>query len=145
MRISDWSSDVCSSDLFGCAHMLRQGPKPDYAVIAKSGWSVSWDEVGFAWYEVNVAGAHSYVGSRHLLPYSNAIANAGKVVADLEEWLPIWMETHRSGLVAPQGEVSFIESGCRRMPAFTPAARSETRRVGKEFVSRSRSRWWPYH
>src|SRR3546814_4275612 len=93
MRISDWGSDVCSSDL-----------------------------VGLAWDEVNVAGAHSYVGSRHLLPYSNAIANAGKVVADLEEWFPIWTETHRSGLVAPQGVVSFIESGWRRMPAFTPAA-----------------------
>ena len=106
----------------GCAHMLRQGPKPDYAVIAKSGWSVSWEEVGLAWYEVNVAGAHSYVGSRHLLPYSNAIANAGKVVAGLEEWFPIWTETHRSGLVTPQGVVSFIESGWRRMPAFTPAA-----------------------
>src|SRR3546814_10738243 len=48
----------------GCAHMLRQGPKPDYAVIAKSGWSVSWEEVGLAWYEVNVAGAHSYVEPR---------------------------------------------------------------------------------
>src|SRR3546814_9449916 len=103
MRISDWGSDVCSSDL-----------------------------VGLAWDEVNVAGAHSYVGSRHLLPYSNAIANAGKVVADLEEWFPIWTETHRSGLVAPQGVVSFIE-------------RSEERRVGKECVSTCRSRWSPYH
>src|SRR3546814_8057922 len=119
--------------------MLRQGPKPDYAVIAKSGWSVSCDEVVLAWYEVNVAGAHSYVGSRHLLPYSNAIANAGKVVADLEEWFPIWTETHRSGLVAPQGVVSFIESGWRRMP------RSEERRVGKECVRTCRYRWSPYH
>src|SRR3546814_2467351 len=97
--------------------MLRQGPKPDYAVIAKSGWSVSWEEVGLAWYEVNVAGAHSYVGSRHLLPYSNAIANAGKVVADLEEWFPIWTETHRSGLVAPRGwclSSRAVGDGCPR-------------------------------
>src|SRR3546814_18213335 len=95
----------------GCAHMLRQGPKPDYAVIAKSGWSVSWEEVGLAWYEVNVAGAHSYVGSRQLLPYYNAIAIAGKVVPALEEWFTIWKEPHRSGMVASQGVVGLLEIG----------------------------------
>lgn len=105
----------------GCAHMLGRGPKPDFAIIAKSGWAVSWEEVGLAWYEVTVKGTHSYVGSRHLLPYSNAILDAGKLIADLEAWFPEWAERHRSGLVAPQGVVSFIEAGWQRMPAFTPA------------------------
>lgn len=105
----------------GCAHLLREGPRPDYAVIAKSGWAVSHEEVGFAWYEVTVHGTHTYVGSRHLLPYANAIRDAGKVIGDLEDWFPLWATENTSGLVAPQGVVSFIEAGWKRMPAFTPA------------------------
>jgi len=105
----------------GCEHMLLKGPQPDYAIIAKSGWSVSWEEVGFNWFEVRVKGTHTYVGSRHLLPYVNAISEAARVILRLEDWFPQWAEDHRSGLVAPQGTVSFIESGWERMPAFTAA------------------------
>jgi succinyl-diaminopimelate desuccinylase len=105
----------------GCARLLQQYPRPTYAVIAKSGWAVSWEEVGFAWYEVRVAGTHTYVGSRHLLPYVNPIAQAAVIIQGLEAWFPRWAEQHRSGLVAPQGVVSFIESGWERMPAFVPA------------------------
>ncbi|MBV2149825.1 peptidase dimerization domain-containing protein [Sphingobium sp. AS12] len=105
----------------GCAHMLAASPLPDFAIIAKTGWAVSWEEVGLAWYEVRVRGTHSYVGSRHLLPYANAIEHMGRVVRSLEQWFPIWAEQNRSGLVAPQGVVSFIEGGTARTAAFTPA------------------------
>ncbi|WP_220475630.1 peptidase dimerization domain-containing protein [Sphingobium terrigena] len=105
----------------GCAHMLAAGPRPDYAIIAKTGWAVSWEEVGLAWYEVRVRGTHTYVGSRHLLPYANAIDHMGRVVRALEQWFPLWTERNRSGLVAPQGVVSFIEGGASRTAAFTPA------------------------
>jgi succinyl-diaminopimelate desuccinylase len=105
----------------GCAHMLRSTPRPDYAIIAKTGWFVSWEEVGLAWYEVRVRGTHTYVGSRHLLPYVNAIRQAARVVERLEAWFPTWAEAHRDGLVAPQGVVSFIEAGTERTAAFTPA------------------------
>ena len=105
----------------GCAWMLEHGWRPDFAIIAKSGWSVSWEEVGFNWYEVSVFGAHTYVGSRHLIPYTNAIENAGKVIRRLEDWFPKWAIAEKSGLVEPQGVVSWIESGWSRMPAFTPA------------------------
>lgn len=105
----------------GCARMLRERVMPDMAVIAKSGWSVSWEEVGLAWFLIRVFGTHTYVGSRHLLPYRNAIADAARLVERLEGWFPIWTERHRSGLVAPQGVVSHIEGGWSRTPAFTPA------------------------
>ena len=105
----------------GCDWMMRSEWRPDCAIIAKSGWAVSWEEVGLAWYEVRVKGTHTYVGSRHLIPYSNAIENAGKVIRRLEQWFPSWAEQHRSGLVLPQGVVSWIEGGWSRMPAFTPA------------------------
>jgi len=105
----------------GCAYMLKHSGKPTYAVIAKSGWSVSWEEVGLAWYEIWVRGTHTYVGSRHLLPYVNPILCAARIIEGLESWFPTWAEQHRSGLVAPQGVVSYIQAGWARMPAFVPA------------------------
>ena len=105
----------------GCRHMLVQRPKPICAVIAKSGWSVSWEEVGLIWFEVSVTGQHNYVGNRHLMPWRNPITDAARLITSLDRWLAQWPGMHRSGLVAPQGAISFIESGWERMPAFTPA------------------------
>jgi len=106
----------------GCAHMLANIPQVDGAIVAKSGTSVTWEEVGFIWLEVTVAGVHNYVGARHLMPYDNAIANACKLVLKLEDWFDDYAEAHASDLCRPQGAVSFMESGWKRMPAFTPAA-----------------------
>ncbi len=105
----------------GCDAMLTKALLPDSAIIAKSGWAVSWEEVGFQWFDIIVEGSHTYVGSRHLLPYSNAIGNASQLIVKLEQWFEEWAEKHCSGLSKPQGVVSFIESGWERMPAFTPA------------------------
>ena len=109
----------------GCQRMLelgsKQGFQPDSALIAKSGWAVSWQEVGLIWFEVSVEGAHNYVGSRHLMPYKNPILDAAALMQKLDIWLQACPEKHRSGLVAPQGVIAFIESGWQRMPAFTPA------------------------
>jgi acetylornithine deacetylase/succinyl-diaminopimelate desuccinylase-like protein len=104
----------------GCASLAGR-LKPDYAVIAKTGWAVSWEEVGLVWYEVRVHGTHTYVGSRQLLPYVNPIQRAGLVIEALEAWFAEWSEEHRSGLVAPQGAVSFIEAGWERSATFVPA------------------------
>lgn len=105
----------------GCDFMMKNGPKPDNAIIAKSGWSISWEEVGLIWLEVSVAGKHNYSGARHLMPYQNPILDATGLMQKLDEWLKEWPEKHRSGLVAPQGVISYIESGWKRMPSFTPA------------------------
>ncbi|WP_369036879.1 M20 family metallopeptidase [Streptomyces adonidis] len=106
----------------GCSFLLEQGVWTDYAVIAKPGWTVSWDEVGLVWFEVTVRGTHTYVGSRHRLPYDNAIARAGEVVQHLEEWFAEYAERHTGGTVAPQGIVSSVRGGWPRMAAVTPAA-----------------------
>ena len=105
----------------GCNHMMQSKYKPDNAVIAKSGWSISYEEVGLIWFEVEVEGIHNYSGARHLMPYANPIADAAKLIEKIDAWLMAWPDKHRSGLVAPQGVVSFIESGWERMPSFTPA------------------------
>ncbi|MEW9552042.1 M20 family metallopeptidase [Nonomuraea sp. NPDC050783] len=106
----------------GCSFLLEQGVWADYALIAKPGWTVSWEEVGLAWFEVTVRGTHTYVGSRHRLPYDNAIAAAGLVVRELEDWFAAYAERHTEGIVAPQGIVSSIRGGWPRMAAVTPAA-----------------------
>src|SRR3546814_9220725 len=81
MRISDWSSDVCSSD-------LRQ------------------------------------------LPHEMLLIRSVPSSLDGQE-----NETD------PAHPRQFRAS----LPAANPAARSEERRVGKECVSKCRSRWSPYH
>ncbi|MYS85125.1 M20 family metallopeptidase [Embleya scabrispora] len=106
----------------GCSFLLEQGVWADYALIAKPGWSVSWEEVGLAWFEVTVHGTHTYVGSRHRLPYRNAIADAGHIAQHLEKWFIDYAQRHTDGLVSPQGIVSSIEGGWPRMAAVTPAA-----------------------
>ncbi len=104
----------------GCAALV-EALQPGRAVIAKTGWAISWEEVGFIWFEVEVGGTHTYVGSRHLLPYRNAIADAAHIVSGLEQWFPRWAEQHRDGLVAPQGVVAAIGGGWPHMAAFTTA------------------------
>jgi acetylornithine deacetylase/succinyl-diaminopimelate desuccinylase-like protein len=106
----------------GCAFLLEQGCRPDHAVVAKPGWTVSWEEVGLAWFDVTVHGTHTYVGSRHKMPYRNAIAAAGAVAQHAERWFEEYAIAHTDGLVAPQGVVAAVEGGWRRMAAVTPAA-----------------------
>lgn len=105
----------------GCEHMIASLPKIDGAIVAKSGASVTWEEVGFIWLEVNVEGKHNYVGARHLMPYDNAIANAARLILKLESWFEDYAARHATDFCRPQGTVSQMESGWRRMPAFTPA------------------------
>ncbi|MCA1005300.1 peptidase dimerization domain-containing protein [Rhodococcus hoagii] len=105
----------------GCSFLLEQGWWADHALIAKPGWAVAWEEVGLCWFDVRVGGTYTYVGSRHRMPYRNAIDCAATVVAGLERWFPRYAERHTDGLVAPQGIVSSIEGGRRRLAAVTPA------------------------
>ena len=106
----------------GCAKLLASLPKIDSAIIAKSGTSVTWEEVGFIWLDVTVAGKHNYVGARHLMPYDNPIANASKLILKLEDWFEDYSERHASDLCRPQGHIAHMESGWKRMPSFTPEA-----------------------
>jgi acetylornithine deacetylase/succinyl-diaminopimelate desuccinylase-like protein len=106
----------------GASFLLEQGLWTDYAIIAKPGWTVSWDEVGLVWFRVTVRGTHTYAGSRHRLPYDNAIARAGEVVRYLEEWFADYALRHTHGTVAPQGIVASVRAGWPRTAAVTPAA-----------------------
>jgi len=104
----------------GCGFMLQQGIYPDFAIAAKPGYAVSWEEAGLCWFKVTVKGNIGYTGIRHLLPYKNAIADAAKVIQGLEEWFPEYAHRNASGIVAPQGIIGAIEGGCSYKPSFFP-------------------------
>src|SRR3546814_19358783 len=103
MRISDWSSDVCSSDLTESA---------DFEVLYGRAIARWWDLVA---------------GVRHDFGEGPSQTFAGIGVIGLS---PYKFEIEATAYVGESGQT---------------AARSEERRVGKEGVSTSRSRWSPYH
>jgi acetylornithine deacetylase/succinyl-diaminopimelate desuccinylase-like protein len=105
----------------GCSFMLEQGLHTDYAVIAKPGWSVAWEEVGLCWFKVQVRGTFGYVGARHRIPYRNAVVESATVVTALEAWFGEYTARNTSGLVAPQGQVGAIEGGWTRTASLSPA------------------------
>ena len=106
----------------GCAFMLEQGVRGDFAIIAKPGWSVAWEEVGLCWFKVIVRGDLNYTGVRHVVKGRNPIVHAAKVIGLLEEWFSEYTKKNTSGLVAPQGSINAIQAGWTHKPAFVPAA-----------------------
>jgi acetylornithine deacetylase/succinyl-diaminopimelate desuccinylase-like protein len=106
----------------GCSFMLEQGVRGDFAILAKPGYAVAWEEVGLCWFRVRVRGRLGYTGIRHIVPYKNPIVDAARVIAGLEEWFPRYSARHTSGLVAPQGSIGAIQGGWPHKPAFVPAA-----------------------
>src|SRR3546814_16455014 len=123
MRISDWSSDVCSSDLRFPGRVLA--------------WQSSSEASGFPAaqiYAVVLAGqvpaeAHS-AGSP--VRDSTGRPDRGRIYAARPELAASDSREEDSGWHSP-------------FPGNHAAERSEERRVGKECVSTCRSRWSPYH
>lgn len=106
----------------GCRHMLDRGLAPDFALIAKPGYAVAWEEVGLCWFRVRVRGVQTYVGRKHFLAYRNPIADAAHIVTRLEAWFDDYARRHTDGLVAPQGAVGAIQGGWTYKPSMVPAA-----------------------
>src|SRR3546814_11581132 len=104
MRISDWSSDVCSSDLKGFT------PEDVY-------------ERGRRTLEKCILN-----GTTHMR--TQLEVDPGTGLRGLEGILPL-IEAYKWALDV---EICVF-----------PQERSEERRVGKECVSKCRSRWWPDH
>src|SRR3546814_19140972 len=127
MRISDWSSDVCSSDL---KTLVVRGPD--------QGRQCAWNDIGQ--YRARLKIAH---------PRLEAL---GTVVVHGEgEIPPVRADRNRAQaeIFLPLCKGGFIENDLG-VPAgdgspghFTVLSRSEERRVGKECVSTSRTRWSP--
>src|SRR3546814_18953329 len=117
MRISDWSSDVCSSDL------IRHGWKPEHAVkledMSRKIWALKGKPslAGFAArIECSAPNPDSARLSSHICPSVEIAGTASKKTCD------------RQRLIA-------------HLKSARIKLRSEERRVGKEWVSPCRTRW----
>src|SRR3546814_13210428 len=119
MRCSDWSSDVCSSDL-------------GQTVNGRCG--ALFDHLGHA----EKAVLRLRCVRQHILAATSAGQGVGvdDIVAQTER-----VGNHRGHRLNP-GHVDLAELFD---PAEDAVQRSEERRVGKECVSTCRSRWAPYH
>src|SRR3546814_12311620 len=115
MRISDWSSDVCSSDLTAMRKAAEKALNP------AGGWSPTAAAAFFKKYPP--------LSSAGKVRYAEALMatgdRAGAIAAARDAWT--------SGPLSTVDEAKVI------------GGRSEERRVGKECVSTCRSRWSRYH
>src|SRR3546814_13287197 len=119
MRISDWSSDVCSSDLLRCAASWRSSL--DLRTERGLGLAIKLGTMD-----------HGFVAPE------NRRRTLGEGRAQAESEKP-----RSCGWGSMAGAAS---RWCAlRMRCSKRGARSEERRVGKECVSTSRSGWAPLH
>src|SRR3546814_17115475 len=127
MLISDWSSDVCSSDLSLQAGMLRQ------SILDSLPFSVIATDTEGQIVAINPA-AEQLLGHppQSLVGQSAMIMHEPAEVERRAEEL-----SRQTGLRIPANFQVIVASGSH-------ATRSEERRVGKEGVSTCRSRWWPF-
>src|SRR3546814_11331839 len=128
MRISDWSSDVCSSDLNYVEGVRDMLPDAD-ALIREALDDASREALR----------AGDIV---HRLRDFVAHGEVGRNIEDLPALI---------GEAVALGAIGARDGGVEVRTDLDPAAslvlvdRSEERRVGKECVSTGRSRWSPYH
>src|SRR3546814_14508329 len=132
MRISDWSSDVCSSDLRegydeGDSHGRRQ---PRNGAQDDSGGNARQQKGDVEWREDIRDRDLKDLHHGRSLPPGRTTGAPHRAVAP---WLPA---------AAPEPEAASPRPGA---PSPVSGQRSEERRVGKECVSTGRSRWSPYH
>src|SRR3546814_16889167 len=120
MRISDWSSDVCSSDLLcaGCRlPLFSSGTKFE----SGTGWPSFWRPLPKA----------VQTSTDHFLGHSRVEVHCRRCGGHL-------------GHVFDDGPKPTGKRYCMNGVAMLFQPRSEERRVGKECVSTCRSGWSPY-
>src|SRR3546814_15055354 len=134
MRISDWSSDVCSSDLFLVAQSWSgAGPaEKTVTVVVPQGATLTR-----AADQLEAAGA---IGSaRRFLLLAKVFGGSAPIKAG-EYRLPAHVS--QSDILSAMQNGKTLQR-LVTIPEGLPSIRSEERRVGKECGSPGRSRWWP--
>src|SRR3546814_11512839 len=134
MRISDWSSDVCSSDLM----VLAIGIVVDDAIVVVEN------------IERNMRLGYSPRESAHrtMDEVGSAVVSIALVLTAV--FVPVAFIPGISGQFYLQFAITIAVAtviSAANSLTLSPAlaARSEERRVGQEWVSPCRSRWSPYH
>src|SRR3546814_13437420 len=122
MRISDWSSDVCSSDLSHLRRALRTAQRLDLLTAKGGATSAALDRLGQG---------VIFVSGRSRVLHCNAAAEA--------------LLRRGRGLALRMNWLTTTDPATQQQLARLLRRRSEERRVGTECVSSCRSRWSPYH
>src|SRR3546814_13456394 len=137
MRISDWSSDVCSSDLLGA-----NGAKvPDHAfeelqsLVEEVARTFQLDPARLK--RAAPEPVDERVADRFLLEQERTEKSRNR--QQIERVRRIVAHELKMRVGARQ-----LAPGAMRL-MLSGFGRSEERRVGKEGVSTVRYRWWPYH
>src|SRR3546814_3252864 len=113
MRISDWISDVCSSDLKLIGSFSLKAPDIPIVSTVTGSWLTDEEASNPAYWAKQ---------ARVTVNYSSAIQ---------------FIENEKKPI--------YLEIGIGSVCSTFVRQRSEERRVGKECVSKCRSRWSPYH
>src|SRR3546814_2660999 len=129
MRISDWSSDVCSSDLL----------KPDIVVVYDE--LEAERDVSFSWLIHSMKPILLDSSTNTFASTFDHVSGRGKLWSSS----PVqWALTDEFEVPAVNWRKSRDRSGnLKQYDDEQWHLRSEERRVGKECVSTCRSRWWP--
>src|SRR3546814_7061499 len=130
MRISDWSSDVCSSDL-DLAVLVDQRVEGMEELFLRG--FLAADELDIV--------DHQHVDRTELVLERHRVPEAQGTDELVHELLGGHVQHAALRMVLPQ----VPGDGVHQMGLAQADARSEERRVGKECVSTCRSRWSPYH
>src|SRR3546814_18620462 len=125
MRISDWSSDVCSSDLGDVASRILR-------TVERRAAAESTDVLA-------VGGLQGLGVVAHAVGDDRGDGRSGCPEVGFQ---PVAASVVQSG-----AHLSFClsDTGGREEGLIPSTRRSEVRRVGQEGVSTCRSRWLPYH
>src|SRR3546814_349390 len=146
MRISDWRSDVCSSDLLGAGQRRIVLVVAVVAVIEAERLRLAFlrpapggRRIGSVAEDAEIVLGVLVVGlGGDAVPRRGSVAGQAQI---LLEDLPGVAADPAVGAIAVESVGSWLSAA-----APPPCClRSEERRVGKECVSTFRSRWSPYH
>src|SRR3546814_12916571 len=130
MRISDWSSDVCSSDLDRKFQLRADAVigRNQQRVLVSSGFQI---EKAAKTAEFSVC--------------SGAAGGFGERRDGTDQRIASGYRHTRLSVAIGLGNIIFLGHMPRLPISFLDFHRSEERRVGKECVSTCRSRWSPYN
>src|SRR3546814_20856230 len=131
MRISDWSSDVCSSDLVNRCRALFATHYHELTSLAAKLDSLACHTMRVKEWQGDVVFLHEVTAGAADRSYGIHVARLAG--------LP------KAAIVRAEAVLASLEQGEQAGALTRLAARSEERRVGTEWVSKCRSWCSPYH
>src|SRR3546814_11906178 len=144
MRISDWSSDVCSSDLEQGVSSARGGHYPTLGFGASYGNSESWGGTNVG--SLNREGESRTIGLTLTVPIFSGGETQSRVreaIANRDIRQDQFEQQKRAVERNTRNSYQTLVAGINEIEARHLAVRSEERRVGKEGARTGRSRWSP--